>query len=182
MNMTNDYVSNNKDEHVFTGDYQLLIEELPMRVGIHNRNHTERVLILSSLLAEEYKLTSKERKTLYSAVVYHDVGRKDDTVDPDHGWGGYIEYIKRFGSNDIVEFLIVFHCKPDVAARKFLGMKQLGIDNDRVWLLYQILKDADALDRIRFNGLDTKYLRLEKSHELIEIATYMIEIDKQKKR
>jgi len=182
MNMTNDYVSNSKDEYVFTGDYQLLIEELPMRVGIHNRNHTERVLILSSLLAEEYKLFSKERKILYSAVVYHDAGRNDDSVDPDHGWGGYIEYIKKFKMNDVVEFLIVFHCKPDATARRFLDNKQMSMDTERVWLLYQILKDADALDRIRFNGLDTKYLRLEKSHELIEIATYMIEIDKQKKR
>lgn len=163
-------------------DYEKIISELPQRKGIHCVAHTERVLTLSSILAEEEKLSNQEKDTLFKAVVYHDAGRKDDTVDPDHGWGGYIEYIKRFGSNDVVEFLIVFHCKSDDAARKFLDIRQLSMDNDRVWLLYQILKDADALDRIRFNGLDTKYLRLEKSHELIEIATYMIEIDKQKKR
>ncbi len=40
--------------------------------------------------------------------------------------------------------------------------------------MYQILKNADALDRIRLNGLDTKYLRLEKSHELIPVAKFMI--------
>lgn len=165
------------EDTVSAYEYQLLIDKLPERVGLHNRNHTERVLTLAFLLTEEYNLSVPEKKILYSSAVYHDAGRKNDEVDPDHGWGGYIEYIKRFGSNEVAEFLIVFHCKPDSAAKKFLDEKQLGIGNDRVWLLYQILKDADALDRIRFNGLDTKYLRLEKSHELIPIAKFMIERD-----
>ena len=159
-------------------EYELMIDKLPERVGLHNRNHTERVLTLALLLAEESDLSVPEKEILYRSVVYHDAGRTNDAVDPDHGWGGYIEYIKNFAMNDVVEFLIVFHCKSDSVAKKFLDSKELSMPEERVWLLYQILKDADALDRIRFGGLDTKYLRLKKSHELIEIAKYMIERDR----
>lgn len=168
------------DDRADMYDYQLLIEELPLRVGLHSKNHTERVLMLAYLLAEENHLSIYEKKILYQSVVFHDAGRIDDSVDLNHGWGGYIEYIKKFGPNDVAEFLIVFHCKPDSDAKKYLKTKKLSMDNERVWLLYQILKDSDALDRIRFGGLNTNYLRLRKSHELIEIAKYMIEADLEK--
>lgn len=39
-------------------------------------------------------------------------------------------------------------------------------------MLYQILKDADALDRVRFgiSTLDVSYLRLPISHKLVPLA------------
>ena len=42
----------------------------------------------------------------------------------------------------------------------------------RTWLLYQILKDADALDRVRFGiyDLDVNQLRLPISHKLVPLA------------
>lgn len=166
-----------REDFVSTYEYQLLIDNLPERVGLHSRNHTERVLTLALLLAEESDLSVQEKEILYRSVVYHDAGRINDAIDPDHGWGGYIEYIKKFAINDVAEFLIVFHCKSDSVAKKFLDAKDLSMPKERVWLMYQILKDADALDRIRFGGLDTRYLRLKKSHEFIEIAKYMIERD-----
>lgn len=40
------------------------------------------------------------------------------------------------------------------------------------WILYQILKDADALDRVRFSiyDLDVNQLRLPISHRLVPLA------------
>ena len=83
------------DDRADMYDYQLLIEELPLRVGLHSKNHTERVLMLAYLLAEENHLSIYEKKILYQSVVFHDAGRIDDSVDLNHGWGGYIEYIKQ---------------------------------------------------------------------------------------
>ena len=45
-------------------------------------------------------------------------------------------------------------------------------DKERVWLLYTILKDADALDRVRFGmrAVDPKYFRNEITHKLLPTA------------
>lgn len=66
----------------------------------------------------------------------------------------------------IVLDLIVYHSMDD----------DLWLDDDNL-LIYQILKDADALDRLRFNDLDVKYLRLAYSKELIPYATFLLEED-----
>lgn len=41
-----------------------------------------------------------------------------------------------------------------------------------MWLLYTILKDADALDRVRFGmrAVDPKYFRNEMAHKLLPTA------------
>ena len=61
---------------------------------------------------------------------------------------------------EIVLNLITMHSLDDAL---FVGEK-------RETFLFKILKDADALDRIRFSDLDPKYLRLAASLKLIEIA------------
>ncbi len=52
---------------------------------------------------------------------------------------------------------------------------------NRVWQLYCIVKDADALDRVRFgmggDGLDVKYLREELSKRLIPMACKLQEYE-----
>lgn len=44
-------------------------------------------------------------------------------------------------------------------------------------LLYQILKDADALDRMRFDDLDIKYLRLPESVGCIPLERSLLKAD-----
>ena len=51
-------------------------------------------------------------------------------------------------------------------------------------LLYQILKDADALDRVRFKyyghgALDEKFLRLKISKKLVSVAYALLASDLQ---
>lgn len=73
--------------------------------------------------------------------------------------------------NSATAFLIEYHCLDD---RKALAdLKASNIRNkERVWLLYTILKDADALDRVRFGmrAVDPKYFRNEMAHKLLPTA------------
>lgn len=44
-------------------------------------------------------------------------------------------------------------------------------------LLYQIFKDADALDRFRLgsDGLDVNFIRTKEAHELVEFAKELLQ-------
>ena len=77
-----------------------------------------------------------------------------------------------------------YHCLSDVAADKHLDelVSANVIDaarKDRVKILFQIMKDADALDRVRFgmgnDGLDVKFLRLAVSPRLIPVAHVLLQ-------
>ena len=67
---------------------------------------------------------------------------------------------------EIVFLLITYHAMAD---------SYLPSDcDDRTVLLWKIIKDADALDRIRFDDLNIKYLRLPESKGLIQLAHELI--------
>lgn len=75
-------------------------------------------------------------------------------------------------SDSAVSFLIEYHCLDDYLAEEYLKSADTIRSKKRTWLLYQILKDADALDRVRFGiyGLDVNQLRLPISHKLVPLA------------
>ena len=68
-------------------------------------------------------------------------------------------------------FLIKYHCIDDDVAYTALGKSDIP-NKDRVWLLYTILKDADALDRVRFGmrEIDPKYFRNKMAVQLLPAA------------
>lgn len=140
----------------------------------HDALHTLRVLFHALLLVEMEDLTLSEEETrmLMDAVVYHDIGRTNDDTDESHGKASRDIYAAEHESeNPGTGFLIEYHCIDDAVARRDLEALSLP-DTDRIWLLYTILKDADALDRVRFGlrYLDPKYLRNHTAHKLLPVA------------
>lgn len=140
----------------------------------HNAEHTLRVLFDALLLVQVQgiALTKKESHQLCDAILYHDIGRTNDDVDDSHGAKSRdIYYDTASDCNSATAFLIEYHCLDD---RKALAdLKTSNIRNkERVWLLYTILKDADALDRVRFGmrAVDPKYFRNEITHKLLPTA------------
>lgn len=140
----------------------------------HDAEHTLRVLFDALLLVQVQgiALTKKESHQLCDAILYHDIGRTNDDVDDSHGAkskGIYYDAVPE--CNSATAFLIEYHCLDD---RKALAdLKASNIRNkERVWLLYTILKDADALDRVRFGmrAVDPKYFRNEMAHKLLPTA------------
>lgn len=140
--------------------------------GQHDMIHSARVLFLalSIMQAGKIRLTAKEKDQLITAIIYHDIGRKDDGVDNSHGTTSRIIYEKRH-NDPVISFLIQYHCLRDTDAKTYLQTSGIKTKK-RAWLLYQILKDADALDRVRFGilKLDVNYLRLQISHKLVPLA------------
>lgn len=145
----------------------------------HGQLHSARVLFLALALAivqaGKIRLSRVELSQLCSAIVFHDIGMKNDhRVDDDHGKAGREVYEKNAGksSDPAVSFLIEYHCLGDKLAEEYLKSTDTIQAKKRTWLLYQILKDADALDRVRFGlyDLDVNQLRLPISHKLVPLA------------
>ncbi len=132
----------------------------------HDKRHSARVLFLAYMIIQtgKIRLSEVELEQLRMAIVYHDIGRTNDAEDISHGVASRKVFEKHF-SNPTVDFLIQYHCIDDKVA-------DVHLTNSRTRLLYQIIEDADALDRVRF-GLahsDVNYLRLSISHKLVPLA------------
>lgn len=104
--------------------------------------------------------------------MYHDVGRINEDVDDLHGAASAKIYEKEVSAPDtITSFLVQYHCIDDNISMQ--AMKSLGFKaEEKVKLLYNILKDADALDRTRFGmkDVDPTYFRLPVSIQLLPTA------------
>ena len=141
----------------------------------HTKEHCARVLLYCLLIADKKSLSKELRDILCTAAVFHDSRRQDDWLDVGHGQRA-ADYYKSFCSEKGRSFeqrcydVMAYHDRDD----------QLGIDTIRsripqepdAVLLYQIFKDADALDRFRLGpgGFDPKYLRTNEAKELAEYA------------
>ena len=140
----------------------------------HDALHTLRVLFNALLLVEMdgIMLSEEETQMLMDAIIYHDIGRTNDDVDDSHGKASRDIYAADCKpENPGTSFLIEYHCLDDAVARR--DLEALSLPNaDRIWLLYTILKDADALDRVRFGlrHLNPKYLRNDIAHKILPVA------------
>ena len=143
--------------------------------GDHGVGHTRRVLCLAMKLAEKYGLSDNDKKILALACCYHDIGRWNDWTDDEHGKKSAEKMLKlklnemHDLDNEELEMvldLIVFHSLDDELWEREEGR-----------LMYQILKDSDALDRLRFNDLDERYLRLPESKKMIELELSLLKDD-----
>ncbi len=142
----------------------------------HGQLHSARVLFLALAIiqAGNIKLNLTERMQLLTAIVFHDIGRRNDGADDSHGKASREVYENNAGSSadPAVCFLIEYHCLADDLAEEYLKVSDVIRAKKRTWLLYQILKDADALDRVRFGiyDLDVNQLRLPITHKLVPLA------------
>lgn len=142
--------------------------------GVHGKAHTLRVLLLCLLLAKQMGLSIKKTELLATAAIYHDTCRQHDGVDDVHGYDAmqyYKENVRR--PHPIVEFLIEYHAIDDrFGYRELNNNPDLSDKSETVKMLFEIFKDADALDRVRFGiqHLDLGYLRTEEAKHFPLIA------------
>lgn len=144
----------------------------------HDALHTIRVLLLAILIVqEEYiELDDDAMHQLLEAITYHDIGRKNDSEDPKHGEDS-VKIYKLNHTDPTVEFLIQYHCIDDKKALKILESNKTIENKENALTLYKIMKDADALDRVRFGlmDLDERYLRFNASKQLVLTAKVCLE-------
>lgn len=132
---------------------------------VHGVDHMARVFILQELICDrlEMQTTTVNRKALRWASSTHDARRIDDGVDLDHGRRS-AQWIKDKLADqmtpemlDIVTYLVHWHVPSDNEAP--IMTTEL-----------QVLKDADALDRVRLGDLDIRYLRTDAARSMVDLA------------
>lgn len=146
---------------------------------VHGQYHSARVLLLTQFIAERKHLPYSEKRLLATAAIFHDTQRTHDGDDKEHG-ALAAEYYHRISARPepIVEFLCKYHCLPDEAGYAEIATNP-ALQGCRALArrLIRILKDADALDRVRFciSNLDMNQLRESISEELTLVARICFE-------
>lgn len=146
---------------------------------LHTEEHCARVLWYCLLLSERLNLTLEEEQILCVVAVFHDSRRQDDGFDVGHGTRAASYFGESYAdllapqAAQLAKLIMAYHDQPDEKGKRALA--QVPQDSLRGELIYEVFKDADALDRFRLgpNGLDMKYLRTAASRELVAYARIM---------
>jgi|SRR5690625_181900 len=146
----------------------------------HTKSHCARVLLLALLIGHQKGLSEEEKDALGMAAIFHDSRRLDDGIDKGHGSRAAAYYKDYCREHDLpydagTYYITYYHDQDDA-----LGLSEIAKSpklNERGVLLYQIFKDADALDRFRLgpDGLDVKFLRTEEAHRLVDFAKDLLQ-------
>ncbi len=168
-------IKSSKFYNVLLQEIRSLNEDILYDSDIHGYSHNVRVAILITGIAILEGVSLEDYIILIKSALYHDIGRINDDVDKDHGKRS----AEMLSTLDIdiseedkkyLELICLFHSIDD----KYIEYEgHPGIDWRRLKILTKILKDADALDRIRISAdcLNVNYLRTKAAISLVP-ATY----------
>lgn len=144
---------------------------------IHAAAHCERVLLYALIMGHDILGDNRySLSALAHAAVFHDSCRQDDYLDPGHGARAAVYYKRFCDESPDVEFIpeaqmmIEYH---DIENKRWkLNIKREIKGEPRIIKLYDIFKDADALDRCRLgdDGLDPAYLRTEQAKTMVDYS------------
>jgi hypothetical protein len=161
-------------------DFQLKQEYFRHPSELHGFGHTYRVMCHVLVLGSELNLV-KEKRLAFCAAFVHDMSRKHDGFSLGHG--------PRAAKEKVPEFMPMF-------LRNGVGEEdrktiQMAVANHSqyseikegspFYTVTALLKDADALDRVRMGArnLNTRYLRFEVSGKLIDFAAELYKASKE---
>jgi hypothetical protein len=139
---------------------------------IHGQAHVGRTMIHAFRLIEAIG-AQDEASRLWGAVYLHDLARTHDGFCEVHGMHAVMRVNE---STDLQERLmargvqsddpsmllaVMMHCLPD---------DHSAFGGKPVWPLLAMLKDVDALDRVRFGDLDPKFFRFDATRGMVKFA------------
>ena len=158
---------------VFEYYVKALKKECLYQSHIHGIGHIERVLFFGGLIAMGNECNEADTRLLLTACSYHDIGRWDDSLDDDHGRRSSekLPEVICLPPDDmaIVQAAIYAHSVNDVHMEEII--RNYGIyDKQRALQIARMLKDADALDRVRVLDLDPSFLRFPCSCKYVDFA------------
>ena len=155
----------------------------------HGVKHILRVLILTLIYCHHSgeALSEEDRLILIYFSLLHDIGRDSEVEDETHG-DKSVELIRRKNIRikgiqltkkgyRIAKLLIRHRCRSDEIGLERIAKTPNFTTQDiaRATMLYRIAKDMDGLDRVRFNGLDFRYLRTPYAKRLPLVAGGLLE-------
>jgi len=158
--------------------YENLNTDILFKSKVHGQAHIERVIFYSLILSWKYSLDKRDTDILRYAASLHDTKRENDGWDVEHGRRAAIDSIDYAKINpddkNILQAVITAHSANDNDMKDII--EEFEVKNfDRAIFLTKLFKDADGLDRVRINRLDTSYLRNEFSKEIVDFAYVLFE-------
>jgi len=140
----------------------------------HNIYHIQKVMFFSQIIAQNEGISEKDLKLLLLASALHDAGKKRDRKDCEHGKNSaeiaktYLrKNISSISEEDIkiIQIAIEYHTvKEKINFTELVKLCQkynVVMSNfERIKMISLILKDADALDRTRFDKEDSLNIEL----------------------
>lgn len=166
--------------------YAALDTSVLYRSRIHGCGHIERTMLLGAMIAQALEMSVHESKMLLLCCSYHDIGRRNDFYDTEHGKIAAMklftpEMKRRFPGYSAEDFTIIqaaitLHSRVDkeidnVAQEYKLPAKSM----ERYYRVARCLKDSDNLDRVRLGDLDTKHLRHPESIDMVPDAQWIFD-------
>lgn len=149
---------------------------------IHAKQHCERVLLHTLSLTDTLLPADDEAMEIEAhAAIFHDSRRHDDYIDTGHGARGAVYYREYTEHHPDLRYhpeaaeAMRYHDLPDERGNEAIDT-DFKTNTQKVHLLYDIFKDADALDRPRLGplGLDPSFLRTEPAKERISEAIELV--------
>lgn len=139
----------------------------------HGINHNIRVTLYAVIISIYEEISIDDFKLVIEACKYHDIGRINDLLDEKHGLRSaeMIDFLKdKYAEEEmnILRTIITCHSLNDKEHDKIA--KKNGVKNiKRSKKLLDILKDSDALDRVRLNYplIRIDYLRTDISKKIV---------------
>lgn len=149
---------------------------------LHSYAHTERVLLHALIVGFEiFGDDPVSLEILAHASLFHDTRRWDEYLDTGHGARGAVAYKQFCDSHEWCKY----HPESAYLMRYHDLDDEIGIENirkdfkdssDHVISLYNVFKDADALDRWRLGslGLDPRFLRTAPAKSAVDFARELV--------
>ena len=159
--------------NIFVSQMKEFQTSLLYKSTIHGYNHNIRVAIIGFACAilEKYPITSIP--LILDAAKYHDIGRVDDTLDDGHGYRSAqnIDFLKqKYSQKDfnVLQTIITAHSIDDNLFLNVVKHNKIT-DVDYCTKFYNILKDADGLDRVRLEDptIKIEFIRTKSAKKLI---------------
>lgn len=161
-------------------DSEIEEDNLQYQSYLHGTNHTRRVAFFATILYELGELDSKDKAVLMAAVQYHDIGRKNDCEDKQHGTSSVkkleenSDILRQFDKEDreLIKFMMEQHSKSKKENEEAIARLD-DEKKERYQNLLNYMKDSDKLDRVRlgkYDGLDVSRLSLPMSKRLVKVA------------
>lgn len=166
-------IKNSGKWHLFEESMSDIKEELLFKSDLHGISHNERVAIFAFAIGILENLNDNDLKILLEAAKYHDIGRINNGIDGNHG----IRSAKKIDSIglelddeeiELLKTICICHSSDDKKFEEIFESNNIK-DVNRCRVLANILKDADALDRVRLPRtriLDARYLRTESARRM----------------
>jgi hypothetical protein len=136
----------------------------------HGLAHVGRVMIHALRLVEATGF-AEETPRLWASVYLHDIARRGDGWEPGHGpraarrLESLPEVVELFRTGGVLDSDLP--AIREAVTRHSRGEAIVGEAHVR---LIELLKDADALDRVRIDDLDPAYLRTPAARTMVDFA------------